>query len=367
MKNSNEIRIKEEKVRKFLTEQNLDAYLISRYNNFAWFTAGKDNHVVSSAEQGVASILITADKKYLLTDNIESGRIKEEELKEQGFVFSDFYWYEDFKKSEIIKNICGNSRLGADTDFPGTALTPMNELQHPLIDEEIERYKWLGKESSRCMGKVCRNVKIGQTEFEVASMLSSELLSSGINPMVLLIAADERIFKYRHPIPTKNKIKKYLMSVICAEKWGLIISLTRFVHFGKLPQEIKKKHESVVKVDATYILNSKPGMKISDVLNKSKNMYAETGYAEEWKLHHQGGPTGYSPREYKANSETHEILTLNRALAWNPSITGTKSEDTIITQKNSPLILTETPNWPMIDIKLDEGKIKRPDILIRSK
>jgi len=39
-------------------------------------------------------------------------------------------------------------------------------------------------------------------------MLAQEALSVGVQPMVLLIAFDERITKYRHPTPT-NKTLTY--------------------------------------------------------------------------------------------------------------------------------------------------------------
>jgi hypothetical protein len=47
-------------------------------------------------------------------------------------------------------------------------------------------------------------------------------------------------------------------------------------------------------------------------------------------------------------------------VGWNPSITGTKSEDTILTRAagRAPEILTAMTDWPMLG--------QRPDILVRS-
>ena len=47
-------------------------------------------------------------------------------------------------------------------------------------------------------------------------------------------------------------------------------------------------------------------------------------------MHHQGGVTGYAPREVKVVPGMTMSLRRNMALAWNPSVTGSKSEDTII-------------------------------------
>jgi hypothetical protein len=39
---------------------------------------------------------------------------------------------------------------------------------------------------------------------------------------------------------TMNSIDRYLMISVNARKWGLIVSLTRFVYFGKFPAGLKK-------------------------------------------------------------------------------------------------------------------------------
>ena len=69
MSEEREIKEKERRVRKFLKEQQLDGLLLSKSANFAWLTGGKDNHVFIATEGGVASILITKDKKYIITNS----------------------------------------------------------------------------------------------------------------------------------------------------------------------------------------------------------------------------------------------------------------------------------------------------------
>ena len=55
--------------------------------------------------------------------------------------------------------------------------------------------------------------------------------------------------------------------------------------------------------------------------------YAAVGFADEWRKHHQGGACGYEPREYLAVPESPDRVALGEEYAWNPSITGYKSED----------------------------------------
>jgi len=60
------------------------------------------------------------------------------------------------------------------------------------------------------------------------------------------------------------------------------------------------------------------------------SLIREQGFADEWKLHHQGGPAGYEPREFVATPITDNVISAGQVFAWNPSITGgVKSEDTV--------------------------------------
>jgi len=221
------------------------------------------------------------------------------------------------------------------------------------------------------MGKVCTSLKTGDTENEIAGRLAEDLLAKGIVPTVLLIAADDRISKYRHPIPTDKKVKKYVMVVLCGRKWGLIVSLTRLVHFGKISAELRRKHNATTEVDARFILSTRPGAKVSDIFRCALQTYKNTGFADEWRLHHQGGATGYEGRDYKGTLDCKEVVQENQAFAWNPSITGTKSEDTIIALPDRTKIISPVPDWPMIEARCDcswcggSVSIMRPDILTK--
>lgn len=361
-----EIREKEERVREFLERQGLGAVLLTRQDNFSWITAGGDNKVVTASEVGVAALLLTGDKKYVITNNIEAPRIMEEELKDKGFKLKSSYWYDE-KGEDIIKRLTKGMKIGADTVFKGAKdiSSQFAKLRYSLLEEEIERYRSLGEEASKCVGKVARRLKVGETEHQIAARLAKGLVSQGITPTVLLIAADERIFKFRHPLPTDKRLDKYVMLVICGRKWGLVVSLTRLVCFGRLSREIKKKHKAVTFVDATFIAHTKPGKIVGDIFKKGMGAYKTSGYPDEWRLHHQGGPTGYAGRDYKALAKIKEKVLVNQAFAWNPSISGTKSEDTIIALKDKTEIITETPNWPMVDVEVEGIRLRRADILIR--
>lgn len=360
----NEVEIKWERIRSVLKQKNLDGIIINRVSNFSWFTGGGNNFVATNTEYGASSLVVTKNKIYLLSNNIEAFRVKQEETSEIPLEDIICLWYEDDTLFEKAKKIAGE-KLSIDKQDEKLEFVDLSSLHFPLLDEEIKRFKNLGKRVSKIVSKVCYEIAPDMTENQVAGRLSQYFWSQGLIPVVLLIAADERIFNFRHPIATDKKIEKYVMVVVCVYEKGLIVSMTRLVSFKKLPEEIQQKHKAVCTVDATFISSTKPGYKVGDIFCSAIEAYKKTGFPEEWKQHHQGGPCGYKTRYYRATEKSPEIVQLGYAFAWNPSVTGTKSEDTIIVTEDGTSIITEDIEWPKINFEIGGTCISRPDILIR--
>src|SRR5262249_53112200 len=140
----------------------------------------------------------------------------------------------------------------------------------------------------------------------------------------------ERIQKYRHPLPTDLRWQKVLMIVVCARREGLIASLTRLVCAGAPPAELERRTRLTAEVNAKLYSATRPGVSGSDLYNVAAQSYAAAGFPGEEQLHHQGGACGYRTRDWVAHPKCLEIVKDNQAFAWNPSITGTKVEETVI-------------------------------------
>jgi Xaa-Pro aminopeptidase len=233
-----------------------------------------------------------------------------------------------------------------------------------LLPEEIKRYREITRISAKAVEAVCRDVVKGVAEYELASRITQRIMSEGGEADVALVASDGRICKYRHPLPTDKKVDQYAMLIVCGRKYGLVASLTRSVFLGDPPPDLIAKHRKTVGIDAEMISGTITGRKISDILSIGIKAYADAGYPDEWRLHHQGGAAGYACREYLATFDSEETVMPNQAFAWNPSITGTKSEDTIIVSEDGIDTLTDTGEWPCIEVITSNGlRLKRPDIL----
>ena len=363
-----EFQVKLKRTHQYLDENNLDGVYLKKRSNFAWITCGGDNRIVDHSELGWSGILITKKNASIITDNTEMPRMVDEELGDLPLEKHKINWFKDELGKAVIKY--GSSKnIASDIQIEGLKELDSNfeRIQYKLTEQEKNRFRELGKETSKCFTKIADQIELGMSELDVAAIVSYELFKKNIQPQLILVAADNRISDYRHPIPTFNKIKQYIMYVTVAVKWGLNLSMTRFVHFGEVTNELKKKHEAIVNIDSRLILNTRPGKKLKELFMEHTHNFEKFGYPDEWEKLHQGGSASYRIRDVKPNLNTpdSEIVMLNQAYAWNPSITGIKSEDTILINEEGNEIISEDKNWPLVKIYVDGKEIYRPGIYIK--
>ncbi len=365
MASSDEIREKERRVRELMGAKGLKALLLKRQANFSWMTGGGLNLVGIATELGVAALLITERSKFVVCSNIEAPRMaKEENLEEQGFTIASFAWHED-PETALIRKLAGQGKIGCDVAFHDADMLAEDiaRLRYSLTPEEVVRYRWLGERVSMGLEKTMMEARPGEKESEVVGRLCAELWKDRIDPITLMSAADDRVSNFRHPIPTERKVEKYLMVSVNARKWGLIVSLTRFLHFGALPEDLRQKYLANVQIDCAFMAATRPGVPAREVLAQGIEAYRAQGYPNEWKLHHQGGSIGYTGRDYRTNFQTPDIIQENQGFTWNPSIAGTKSEDTILATRNGPEPITRPMLYPSMALESAGMSFARPVIL----
>ena len=367
MTGRNEHLEKVRRVRAWVKAHGYEAALLTSQNNFSWITAGGNAHVSLGDESAVAYILVTPDHVLLLTNVIEKQRVLNEELVDIDVVTQVWPWHDARGFDGALSKFCRPTQTVVDRlGLGGLRFDPrLAEVRYTLLPPEVDRYRRLSQDAALVVESVCRACSPGMTELQVAGLVARSSLEHGILTLVNLVAADERMAMYRHPIPTSKRITESAMVALTGRRHGLHVSLTRLVAFGKLDGETKRRHEAVARVDAAYILGSLPGRALKDVLEDGLAQYRREGFPDEWELHHQGGLTGYQGREVFATPVAEHALDAGQALAWNPSITGTKSEDTIIVTDDTPEILSQTKDWPPLEVELNGRRIHRPAILLR--
>ncbi len=265
-------------MRNFMAEQGVDALLLKGVANFAWATCGAASYVNTATSTGEAWLLITADAKQLFANNIEAARLEGEEgLVDQGWAFVVNPWYEG---TDALAEATAGMKIGADVPYPGAVdiSGALAEYRTHLSPEEQERFRLLSQRCGEAMNDAIRAVKPGMTEYEIAALLGYETQRRGAQPIVNLIAVDENIYSYRHPLPTAKVMERYAMLVLCGRWKGLVSSVTRLVHFGKLPDELRQKANAVAEIDATFIAATRPGASLGQIFASAQAAYAATGY-----------------------------------------------------------------------------------------
>jgi antitoxin VapB len=335
-----------------LKKHGAEALWLRRIRNVAWITAGADSSIPIDAEFGVYSVVITASRRIVFTNNIEAQRIHgEESLDDLGFEFIEWPWHKS-ETPDFANMIVDDGDVEAD----------VQQHRRVLGEGERQRYRQLCKDTASIIEAAARAVQPGETEFDIAARMDAGCRKMGGVATVNLIAVDDRIAKYRHPLATFQRLDKLAMLILCMRRGGLITAVTRFVHIGPVPDELQEKMNTVAAIDAVVIAASRPGRTLGDVFRDLQAAYKAQGQDDQWMLHHQGGLIGYIGRERIATPGDRTVLRAYHALAWNPSIVGAKSEDTILIDDSGFEVLT-WGDYPTIDVNVGGETIQRAGIL----
>ena len=355
-----------------LSAENLGGVLLNAQHNFAWLTGGKTNGVNLSIENGACFLFVRADgRRFVLANNIEMPRILSEEIAANEFEPIEFTWQDEKAAGDFViekaRALVETNRAIASDLFLHQTVRPVENLiawcRFELTEPEIERFRRLGRDAGEALAKIFEIIKPGETETVIARKVKNALAFFGIESVVTLIGADERIARFRHPVPTRNIWKKTLLIAVCARRYGLVASLSRIACVGEIPDELRVKTDAVAHVFGKFLSATSAGMKGAEIYQIAREAYAEKGFGDEIERHHQGGAAGYKSRDWVAHPASSEIVQSNQAFAWNPSITGTKAEETVLVKPDGIEYLTVSPNFPQIPVTIDGKEFFAPDIL----
>ncbi|MEP0818271.1 M24 family metallopeptidase [Trichocoleus desertorum GB2-A4] len=329
---------------------------------FAWATGGASNTVLLAAESGVAEVLVTPDGAWVLTDEIEAQRFRDEELTGDRGEFYQLQvapWAESTKREAFVAEVTREGKVLSDRPVsllphsPEMLLpTALVQQKRTLLPSELDRYRQVGRLASEAMTEALTQAKPDWTEHQLAGVGAAALWKRGLHPALTLAAGERRLPLYRHPTASAAPIGQVAMMVFCARGFGLYANLTRFICFGSLAAEQKELHRQVREIEAAALEQCRRGTPLNQVYTSLQQAYKQQGYPQAIYEHHQGGTTGYLAREVVANPATTDCLMANMAIAWNPSLRGGKIEDTFVLHPDGSLEdLTFDPNWPSVEVE----------------
>ena len=346
-----------ERLSAFLDREGLDAAWFGTPNSFSWLTGGS-NVVDRDADVGVAAAGYVRDRGFVVvTDNIEAERLADEAVPDT-FDVERVPWYESSLAAAVADATPGSG--AADFDVPGLDSLDASQLRRPLSPGDVERYRELGRAVATAVERVAVELHPDDTEREVAAGLRVALATRGIESPVVLVGGAERAQSYRHCTPSGADLGSYALLSVTAERGGLYVSATRTVAFEGAPDWLDERHHAAMRVEATAVEATRTAAvsgdhnsggedgrgTAGDVFDAIVDAYDDLGESGEWRAHHQGGAAGFAGREWIATPDGDERVDAPMAYAYNPTVRGAKSEDTVLISDGDAAVLTRTGNWP---------------------
>ena len=361
-----------ERLDEYLAARDLEAVWFAHPNGFAWLTGGS-NVVDRSASVGVAAAGYDGDFRVVTTAG-DADRLREEELPaavggdgdgtdtDVDVTIEETAWYEESLAEAVAER--SPAPAAADFDVPGFESVDASRLRQPLTDEDVARYRELGRETAAALETVCRQLQPDDPEYEVEAAIRISLSSRDVETPVILVGGGNRAAEYGHPTPGDDELGDYAIVSVVGERGGLFASLTRTVVFDA-PEGLKQRHRAAARIETTALSATQAAARgelvgpedadtdpdtASDVFAAIQDAYAAVDFPEEWRDHPQGGAAGYDTREWVAAPDATEPVRAPMGYAWNPWVQGARSEDTYLVTADRIENLTKTGQWPTLEV-----------------
>lgn len=312
-------------VREIALRNDAAAIVLGKRRDFAWLTLGGLNHVLLTTESGVGPIVVTRDDAAVLAPANEYDRLVDEELPGLPLRTVSIPWWDDDALDAQVRELAADGVVLSDADVADE----LDAVRTALAPVEHERMRVIATQANAMLDDALAGVGAGIAEHDVEAALVAATAEFGARLPVILVAADERIERYRHPIATDASVRGRVMVVVVVEKWGLHVAATGFRELAPRSALIEQRAAAIGEVLARMRETTVAGKTLGDVLAAARTAYEEEAMPGEWMLHHQGGTIGYAARERIAKPADMTPIRPGMAFAWNPSAVGYKAEETL--------------------------------------
>ena len=349
---------KAERLARLARREGVAGILVNTQPNFAWLTGGRSNRIDGSRETGNGSLLITATgDRYVVANNIEMPRLHEEALCGLGFTPLEYRWTDEQADPSVrrFRPRDGRSAMAATIGCDGALSggTPIEAgiaaARALLTDAEVERYRALGRDVGQAVGEACRALVPGLDEGAVARRLKASVACTGARAVVVLVAADERIARFRHPAPNGARWERTLLVAICAQRDGLVVALSRIVSAGPPDATLVARTAATGVVFGKLIDGHQAGHQRPGALrDRRARVRATSAFPEKRRGTTRAARSAIARASGWRIPRRARSCRSRQAFAWNPSITGSKVEDTALVSGDGVELITTSPGWPTL-------------------
>ncbi|MBM7807910.1 hypothetical protein JOD57_003747 [Geodermatophilus bullaregiensis] len=347
---------KRERVLDLLRSSGHERLVLTGVGTLAWYLDGARPAVRLSAERGVVAVVVDRDGDTVVVPANEVDRLRAEELPGDVAVRVTDWW------APLLGPDLAPGTPGVLHEDEAAAAEGLRAARASLLPGERARYRSLGRDTAEALTATALTLQPATSERQAGARVGAELMARGIDPVVVLVAGEERL-GFRHALPTTGPLGRRAVLVVCARRHGLIANATRWVSFVPLDPAGLEAVARIRAVETAFLSATRPGRTLGEVFADGVRAYGEHGFApDEWTRHHQGGPTGYAGRDPVATPDSAVPVVPWQAFAWNPSAPGAKTEDTVLLEPDGPAVLTADGVWPTTP---DDLGLPRPDVLVR--
>ncbi len=263
-----------------------DAILISSIPNIVYLT-GFSGFSESERE---AFVLLTKNKKYIITDQRYSEAVKKQtkgfEVIENGAIYflvkdaKEFFEINNISSLEVEENNLTVSEYKALNKFAKIFPSAFSEKRIIKTKSEIENIKKACKIGDEAFDFVLKKLKTGVTELQIADELINFFKSRNSVISFKPIVAFGANSSTPHHETGNNKLKK---NHIVLMDFGVKINnycsdMTRTVYFGRAPQEFKKIHETVLEAQKLAIAKINHQVIASEIDKTARNYILKQNY-----------------------------------------------------------------------------------------
>jgi len=195
----------------YLDERGLEAVWFAKPNGFAWLTGG-DNVVDADADFGVGAAGYDGDPGDHRRHRGGPPRRRAPRRRRRRVVpvARETRW---LRRSLRALSRASGRRLRRTGGFERV---DGSRLRQPLTDDDVERYRELGREAAAAVETVCRNLEPEDPEYEVAAGIDISLASRDVDTPVVLVGGAERAQRYRHYTPSDATLGDYALVSVAA-------------------------------------------------------------------------------------------------------------------------------------------------------
>jgi Xaa-Pro dipeptidase len=359
-----DIDVKQSTIAAFLQEAGCEGLLLLEPENFFWLTSGASARgTLNPAE--LPALYFSAEGRWLISSNIDSQRLFDEEVDGLGFQLKEWPWH--WRRDQLLADLCHNRTVASDRAFGDCKVVTdkLRKLRLAMTPYEQACCQALGGIVNHALEATCRTINLQETEREIAGQLSHRLLHRGAYPVVIEVAADGRSRRYRQCGFTSLPVQRYCVLLVTARKYGLCVTSSRAVCFGQPDPVFFKEHDAACKISATYIASTWPDAVPRQILSTGRVIFKLIGFEHEWRLCPQGYITGRSPVELLLTPTTDELFQPGWTVTWHGSVGAAFSTDTFIVGEQGPRAVTPAETWPLKRIRIQGNEFFRPDLLVR--